>query len=98
DVHVTGVQTCALPIFARCQMVLGSALKQLGDRDSCVAELKAAGSTFKLLSAAPYLLKVTDLLRMPETTDGQASGLLTTREVQVQIGRASGRERESEAT
>lgn len=68
---------------ARCQMLLGSALKQLGDHNSYIAELKAAGSTFRLLGAAPYLLEVTDLLRMPETADGRAPGLLTTREVQV---------------
>lgn len=68
---------------ARCQIVLATALQQIGDRDSCLAELKAAGTTFQLLGAAPYLVQVTEMLRIPDVGGDHASGVLTTREVQV---------------
>ena len=71
--------------IARCQVLLGRALRALGDEDSAVAELKAAVATFDKLGAKPSHRDAEQLLR-PTLPDG-----LTAREAEVLGLVASGR-------
>jgi DNA-binding CsgD family transcriptional regulator len=71
--------------IGRCQLLLGRALRALGDEDSAVAELKAAVATFDKLGATPSRQEAEQLLR-PALPGG-----LTVREVEVLVLVASGR-------
>ena len=71
--------------IARCQILLGRALRALGDEDSAVAELKAAIATFDKLGATPSRREAEQLLR-PALPGG-----LTAREAEVLSLVATGR-------
>jgi DNA-binding CsgD family transcriptional regulator len=71
--------------IARCRVLIGRALRALGDEDSAVAELKAAAATFDELGANPRRREAEQLLR-PALPDG-----LTAREAEVLRLVASGR-------
>jgi DNA-binding CsgD family transcriptional regulator len=71
--------------IARCQVLLGRALRGLGDEDSAVAELKAAVATFDTLGAKPRRREAQQLLR-PALPGG-----LSAREAEVLRLVASGR-------
>lgn len=62
---------------ARSRVLIGRALRELGDEDSAIAELTAAGTTFTQLGARPYRLEVDRML------PGNLPGGLTAREVEV---------------
>jgi DNA-binding CsgD family transcriptional regulator len=84
SVHAWQSLGCPYEI-ARCQVLLGRALRALGDEDSAVAELKAAIATFDKLGAKPSRREAEQLLR-PVLPGG-----LTAREVEVLSLVASGR-------
>jgi DNA-binding NarL/FixJ family response regulator len=62
---------------ARCRLLIGRALRELGDEESAVAELTAARRTFSDLGAVPAENEAAQLLR-PEAPSG-----LTAREIEV---------------
>jgi DNA-binding NarL/FixJ family response regulator len=62
---------------ARCRLLIGRALRVLGDEDSAVAELSGARRTFAELGAAPAEHEAAQLLH------AEAPGGLTAREVEV---------------
>jgi DNA-binding CsgD family transcriptional regulator len=63
---------------ARSRMLVGRALRLLGDEDSAVADLTAARNTFAELGAKPTEREAADLLG-----EGEAPGGLSPREVEV---------------
>jgi len=65
---------------ARARVLIGLACRALGDEDSAQMELDAGRSVFLQLDAAPDVVRVEELSRIPAR---QVAGGLTTREVQV---------------
>src|SRR5690606_41173408 len=94
DFHVTGVQTCALPISIRSgrsiTMQQLEALREAAQAENFKETLKAAGV------ANEHLDEVARLLREERNLGRLAEGLEATRFIKVgeEIGRASCRERE----
>jgi DNA-binding CsgD family transcriptional regulator len=73
---------------ARVRVLIGGALRQLGDDDGAQMELDAAGDVFKQLGATPDLAGVGEL---SETGTKQAAAVLTGREIEVLALIAAGR-------
>jgi ATP/maltotriose-dependent transcriptional regulator MalT len=73
---------------ARARVLIGGALRQLGDDDGAQMELDAAGDVFERLGATPDLAAVEEL---SETGTKQAAAGLTGREIEVLALIAAGR-------